>query len=325
MTLTKSPKNEQDLINIFSEAFASDTIDSEKLESVFTDIKERKERKRILSNYKIGYIKKQDLYYIRLKGKLYRKRHKEDLEDLIIEHEKSELHGHIPTLRKIYPTVLSLTKREKEVRIWTKYEQYWARFFETYAELIDKPLDQITRMDGYLFFDHVKKTLGGKIKKQYWLNIKSFANFLFESDEAMNIINKNPWATLKPGKWEFEPPTHYQKGSDVFNDTELFIIRSEIWMEMAETGDTLPLSIILLAGTGMRIGEISALTWVDIEDNSIRIHKKIVPKLVNIFAFFSYRQSAIRAVLHLFDVHCRDTDPRIIFREKTCQRFFCFV
>lgn len=258
-----------------------DTLDSEigVLESLLEDTREMKRRKEILKKHKpeIQYLETEDRWYTRIDGKLKRRKNKKDLEDDVVRAFREKEKGP-ETLRTIYPRAMEQARLELEPRTIAKFEGFWQRLFLSIEELTDKPLDQLTLADGYTFFMHCTKVTGG-MRRKYWGNICAFTNRLFRFATANGLIEKNPWENVAPARFSFMPKDKPKKGSDIFSRTEVQKVCSLAKNDFYRTGKGMPLSLILLAGTGLRIGELCALRWSDIEDNMINVSRKVVPNM----------------------------------------------
>ena len=261
----------------------------EVLESLLEETREMKRRKEILKKHKpeIQYLESEQRWFTRIDGKLKRRKNKKDLEDDIVRAYREKEKGP-ETLRTIYPKAMEQARHEVEPRTIAKYEGFWQRLFLSIEDLIDKPLDQLTLADGYTFFTHCTAVTGG-MRRKYWANIKALINRLFRYATANGIIENNPWINVAPARFSFLPKEKPKRGSDIFSRSEVQAISSLAKKEFYKTGNGMALSVILLAGTGLRIGELSALCWSDIEDNMITITRKVVPNMDDHYHMDGYR------------------------------------
>ena len=201
-------------------------------------------------------------YYVRVNGKRYRRT---NLNTLLEE--------------------LKLVQTHKICNIWDEYIESRInhrttatinkdiRTYETYiadSELSNKFIKDIKVADIEKFFIHCIEINGDRFTRKYWNGIKRVVS------GCINYAIKNGWAdynatfAAKFEANEFKPPIHRKKEDLIFSEAEYAEIKSAAFKD-AEL-DSLYYGIILLFAIGIRIGELAALKWADVDLTHKKIH-----------------------------------------------------
>ena len=154
-----------------------------------------------------------------------------------------------------------------------RYKQY----YEAYAKetIGNKKIGKITKVDIQIIFnDLIAKGL-----KHLTLNVlRSCLNGVFECALDEDIIFKNPARNI-------ELPPRDSKTKTALSDEQLDIFMNYV-KNTEEFIGYYPLFVILF-NTGVRVGELAALTWsdIDLSEETIRIEKSLVSVDKNTFGF----------------------------------------
>ncbi len=275
----ESPYPEHDIIDQYIkkdllEMLTDGTLKIEELKAATKEAVELKKRKEILKKYKIGYIEKEDRYYVVFDGKQIRKRNRKKLEDEIVRRYR-ETYESVDSLKSLWDDVYARAKEETTSRTWSKYKRYYERFIIG-SGIENVAISKLSLSDGYEFFEHCRIVTGGMTKK-YWYNILSLIHKFFELAMERELIERNPWENLKPNRQRFKPLEQKREEDEVFSDMEIKKVCSLAREDAANKRSGIPLGIILLFNSGMRIGELTALRWCDIDDKYIYINRITVP------------------------------------------------
>lgn len=144
-----------------------------------------------------------------------------------------------------------------------------------YYEL--QPINKISITNiSYLY---IKEFILSTVKK-YDMNYKSYCNFtsvlrgVLQYAIDKQLITTNPMANFHIGKNVLRSPDVKNKRKEVFSIEERNLIEDAIWKSYRENPvSTVPLAILLDFYTGLRSGELTVLTWSDIADDTLHVHR----------------------------------------------------
>ncbi len=296
----------------FSNPAGCDTISIESLGALVERTREEMKRKEIISHHKPPIRQlPSGRYYTRIKGKKVERTNLKDVEDAIVD---SYL-GKNVTICTIFDDYMKRRKADVLSGTWSKDILYHDMFYST-SKLYKKPLSKLTLDDGYEFLEHCL-TVKPDMKRRYWNNIVGCLNQLFQYAIDKGYINQNPFRNMKPKKDLFAAPVKTRDGDTVFTKSEQFSVCRLAEEDAEKTGHSEPLGIILLFNLGIRIGELCAIKWGDIETNRrrtyIHIQREMVPEIDD------------KGKAHGFTVleHCKTPagDRRLQLNEKAMETF----
>ena len=116
-----------------------------------------------------------------------------------------------------------------------------------------------------------------KLVKKYdmtrkeWCNVKTILNGMFEYAYDKRLINENPCERIRISvkyRQENKKPSETQ----VYQSNEYESILSYLDKMFSETGDLAFLAVKFQFFTGLRVGELVALTWEDVDLNKRTLH-----------------------------------------------------
>lgn len=200
-------------------------------------------------------------------GRILKSRNlKTELEDCIIRFWKEELEN--PTIHDIYVEWIEGKLDRGEITITTK-NRYDRQYKEALTEFGEKRIKTIDEYDIEKFLletIHVHKmTLKG------FSNLRTLIFGIFRLAKKKKFITYSIRDVIGDMEISRKMFRRVQREDDelVFMDSEVEKILNYFQNRSLDIKD---LGILLLFYTGMRPGELSALTWDDISDNIIKIH-----------------------------------------------------
>ena len=121
--------------------------------------------------------------------------------------------------------------------------------------------------------EYLQKTIiDEKLKKRAYSNLKAMLNGIFAYAFDKEYITKNPMANLKVSTANIVHPTRKTKEEEVFTNKEKDLLRDYIKKDSANYKTTVPYAILLSFQLGLRVGELIALKWSDIDFKKKIIH-----------------------------------------------------
>jgi integrase len=224
-------------------------------------------RKRILSLYSIRQFQSGACvgeWYVKIQGKKHKRKNREDLEQFIVDYHREQDKRSAITIENFAEDYLNSRKNTVALSTWKK-DCTWYESYIKNAEIAQKPVDEITIKDANDFWEHCVK-IHPKMKRKYWNNIVTTMNGIMGYIMLCGHHFKNPFEIFKPHKDLFETPKK-KDDADVFTDDEAKRVCKLAREDTEKKGCLEPLGIIILFKTGLRVGEICALKWSDIENH----------------------------------------------------------
>jgi len=178
-------------------------------------------------------------------------------------------------------TVLTFGKFSEE---WKSYyrdtvkETTFSRTMSTYnrfipkSSLYNKDIRKIKLID-------VKKYLQETIRKeelyeQAYKNLKSLLNGIFTYALESEVIIKNPMDGMKVSTAYIKQPEKKEKTAVVFVNKEKELLRNFIKADRANFKTSVPFAILLAFQLALRVSELVALKWTDINKGTIHIQRE---------------------------------------------------
>lgn len=177
------------------------------------------------------------------------------------------------TLKKIYPEWLALRKYEVGQNTLADDLEYWEKYIFPH-DIANIPLSQLGRTKLKIWSCEVVKKYG--MKKKFFSNVKRTLNSLLDYavDEEIIEINKLRGIRLNPHL--FKPATFKEENEDVFTEEEQELVMKEAENDSKEHNSALPLGICILFLTGLRVGELCALRYCDIDDKYLYVRRMLI-------------------------------------------------
>lgn len=251
---------------------------------------EMNERKKYLNmhKYEIWQGEKDGKWYTYLpddkKGRRLKKRTtRKSIEDCVVEYWKSLSKEEIErekakriTLKSIFPEWLNYKEKHTNSTSYIKrITADWQRFYQINQNFINMPMHEMTT----LFLDEWAHDMIKKheLTKKSYYNMSMILRQCLDYSVEKNYINENPFDSVKINTKMF------RRVKKKMGDTEVYTMQEEerIVMDMfrrfnGNTKNTAPLAVVLAFEIGVRIGELCALKFEDIEGNYIQIQRQEV-------------------------------------------------
>jgi integrase len=254
----RTMENNSDYDKISSNTFLMLFSDEERNQM----IKEKEEK--ILQQYGISKIPYGDSYryYARVNGKKYRRT---NLITLLEDLNGIQKH----TINGLWEEYLQSRIDHREAETIKKDISTYNTYISGSA-LADKDINEIKIADIKEFFVNCKKINGRSFTRKYWNGIKRVVSGVigYSMEKGWTEYNAALQAKFEPN--EFKPPIHHDKKELFFTEEETGEIISECFRLASD--DSLFYGLILLFAIGLRIGELNALKWLDIDWESEEIH-----------------------------------------------------
>lgn len=140
------------------------------------------------------------------------------------------------------------------------------------SSLYNKDIRKIKLID-------VKKYLQETIRKeelyeQAYKNLKSLLNGIFTYALECEIIIKNPMDGMKVSTAYIKQPEKKEKTEVVFVNKEKELLRNFIKADRANFKTSVPFAILLAFQLALRVSELVALKWTDINKGTIHIQRE---------------------------------------------------
>ncbi len=166
-----------------------------------------------------------------------------------------------------------LTYYKKTVR-----KETFSRTFSDYKRFFfnnDFTQQLINNISDFDIEDFVHSEIISKnLRKQGYKNLKALLNGIFTFAYKKKYILINPMNTVKISTSNISKPTKSKKSDAVFTTNDASLIKNIIKSESNEYQTSIPLSILLSFQLGLRVSELIALKWSDIENNCIHIQRQ---------------------------------------------------
>lgn len=233
---------------------------------------------------------KRKLWYTYLpdpkKGRIQKTRStREKLEDMIVEFyqenekaEKEQIASKKITMEQLFPEWLRYKSQLNAAGSYIKkLYTTWNRFYKN-EPIIHSDIRDLTETElevwAYKMVSNYKFT-----KKQYY-NVTVIIRQSLEYAKKVGYIQKVPF-TVKMNPKNFKEEVKKQDETQVFMMDEQPIVEQACWKRWRENSKyTAPLAILFSFRTGLRVGELVALKWSDINDSYLTICREEVEDYV---------------------------------------------
>lgn len=168
----------------------------------------------------------------------------------------SKLFSEFMLWKRDYTSVSPKTLRE--------YMNIWNKTLSS-SDIVQIPIKDISRIDFVNYFRLITKDR--QMKKKYFNNVKSILNGVMNYAVEQNIIEHNPIIDIDCKQFSFMPVNHK-------NDVITIDERERILEHLKKDNSISSLAIQFDFYMVLRIAELQALKWTDIEDNYIHIQRQ---------------------------------------------------
>ena len=198
-----------------------------------------------------------------------------ELEDLIVEYYRSEeekKHN-----RKTFDECYWVWRKSQDKCVGSpntpvKYNSDYNRFFDG-TDFSKKYIDEITVEDISVFI--IQSIRNQKLCKEASKNLFGYIKRVFKSAVINKCIQENPMLFLEAKDFYKNcVPSKQSQRKQVLSDYEISVLNKKYEDDLSENPFYIPLFAVELASlTAMRVGEVSALMWKDVESDGIVIHR----------------------------------------------------
>lgn len=210
------------------------------------------------------------------KGRIPRKRNtRKELEDLIIEYYISE--DEKEKNRKTFDECYWIWRKSQDQCVDSpntpvKYDSDYNRFFAE-TDFSKKYIDKITVEDISVFI--IQSIRNQNLCKEAAKNLFGYTKRVFRSAVINKYIIENPILALEAKDfYKHCTPSKRSQRKQVLSDYEISVLNKKYEEDLSKNPFYIPLFAVEFASlTAMRVGEVSALMWEDIESDGIVIHR----------------------------------------------------
>lgn len=202
-----------------------------------------------------------------IKGRIHKKRNsKEKIEEIVIEFWKNQADD--PKIKDVFDEWIDSKLELKEISIPT-HQRYKADYKRYYSEFGERKIKNISELD---IEDFLRKSIAEKE-----LTSKSFSN--------LRTITFGIFKRAKKKKYVDFSITQLLNDMEISKNAFRKVIKEdyeEVFLEdeydimlhyLQENPDVINLGLLLIFATGLRVGELVALKWTDIDDIGINIRR----------------------------------------------------
>ncbi len=227
--------------------------------------------------YKIWYVEKDKYWKTKLPdatkpyGKLIKRTTIENLENAIVEYYRQldadaqkEAEKHAITIRKLFDQWKDYKIAVDNINSRTirQYDTVWKNYYDK-CELVDKPINELTIMELETWCNGLINVYSMNKKKYY--NVTVIMRGCFKYAEKSNVITNNVFDKVTVHKKNFAPAPVYKDEERVFLAPEANAVQAEAFKDFQESDSLAPLGINLCFLLGLRVGELAAIKWSDID------------------------------------------------------------
>ena len=251
---------------------------------------EMKKREEILQNHKysIWYSESEDAWYTTLPDdtrkngrKNVKRKNRKDLEKAIaafyISQEKADKKEkeEILTVEKLFYKFMKHKVNEVSSGTINRMMADWERFYKSETEFINKPIQNITKIDVDDFFNAMLNK--HSLKKKSYYNMCGILKQMLEYAVDADYLEKSPYRNR--GNKKKLIPDKKISSKEVYRANEKELLIQEMERRLRNNpSNTAPLAVMLDFELGTRKGEILALSTDDIVGNKIHIQRQVVEK-----------------------------------------------
>ena len=213
--------------------------------------------------------------------KQVKRKHRKDIDTVIIEYyreqcknEVQEKKGKSETLKIIYPKWLDFKQIHTNSTSYIKrITTDWLRFYEQEQDLINMPLSEMTKMQLDEWAHGIIKKYN--MTKKCYYNMSIILRQCLDYAVELGILEENVFSKVKINSKLFVKAKKKPSDTQVYSyQEEIDLINDMIRRFENNPKSTAPLMVMLAFETGVRIGELCALKFSDIEGNYIHIQRQ---------------------------------------------------
>lgn len=205
--------------------------------------------------------------------RMVKRNSQKEIENVVIDYYKEQEEKVVPkTFSDAYWRWRTVQDELVSDNTVTKYETDYKRYFEK-SEFIQKKIDQITEEDIKVFI--VKKIKNLKLCKKACKTLFGYLRNTIKSAKINKMITEDPMENLQAKQfYKYCIEKSKPKEKKIISNTDMKKLYERFQEDYRKKPFYIPTYAVHLASlTGMRVGEISALSWDCITDEYIVINK----------------------------------------------------
>lgn len=148
-----------------------------------------------------------------------------------------------------------------------RHRQHYMKYFHD-TEIDNKPIANITEIYLEKFLNNMVKSFN--ITHKEYGNVKGVVNGMFEYAVRMKYLQDNIVPKVKIGV-KFKQIVHKKASTQVYNTDEKKELFEYLDKMYSETEDTVYIAVKINFYLGLRVAELVALKWSDMEEDSVHV------------------------------------------------------
>ncbi|MCC8051535.1 MAG: tyrosine-type recombinase/integrase [Clostridiales bacterium] len=213
------------------------------------------------------------------KGKKIAKTNRADLEKAIVEFYQNQPDKTM-TIRKLYPQFIE-QKRLEKARDTTvrRYENTWDKYLESDTVLVDADITKITRSQ---YREWMLRFLDANpMTYKCYSGVKSVLMMIIDLAADKDLLPDNNFRSVKFSKNCFLEEQEKTE-DEVFTKEETQKVVSYLWnWHESKPSYTVPLAALFQFQTGLRVGELEAIRFSDVDSDGFLHVKRQLVKVEN--------------------------------------------
>ena len=202
------------------------------------------------------------------------KTYKSELIDYLCDYYESDVNRNI-TLEELFPEWLEHKKLRVSPRTIDSYRAAWQRYYDG-LEIVKIPLREITKLEldeaiHKAIYDH-------EMNAHQYTNFRCIINQAFEYAVDRGILSHNVSNDVKVDRRRvLKPEVKKPDNTQVYSPAEQEAIFEVAWdyfhNKKHRVHQLVPLAVMFMFLTGLRVGEVSTLRYSDIQGNRIIVSR----------------------------------------------------
>ena len=213
------------------------------------------------------------------KRRLIVKRNKEDLYSVLYDlytHREERIRKGLITIEELKDEWLEHKKRHGISNATViKYESDWRCHLEG-TPIVRTPIRKLTRLD---LDEWAHKLISdNNMTKTDYINVSTLVRQPLDYAVELEIIEYNPMRRVKIEQRMFRPVRKKSSESQVFTKDEVSKLKQAAWNDLDNKRlvyKLSPLAFLFMFQTGLRIGEVCAVRYEDIEDDELHLQRSV--------------------------------------------------
>lgn len=253
--------------------------------------------------------------------RLIKKKSLDKIHEAILDFYENESENRVITFKDCFSSYKKLKSEVVSNNTLSKYDTDYKRYFKyTWIENAD-----ITKITGDRLDIFIQKTIKElELKPKAAKALIGYIKSIFTHAIVRRYINENPCIYLNPTSYYLRNCVYeiYNTEDRIANQIEVAKVVKKLRSDYKQKPDYIvPYAVELAMYTGMRVGEISALTWDSIKDNVIIINKEeIYDRIENKYYIVNYSKNKKPRIVPI----TKDIE-RLLEEIKTTEELFGFL